>query len=76
MIRMNTPAAPSAQPTRAPNNEWWRGGVIYQIYPRSYQDSNADGIGDLKGITRRLDYVARLGVDAVWLSPFFSSEAR
>ncbi|MDO4904345.1 MAG: alpha-glucosidase family protein [Lautropia sp.] len=57
----------------APNQEWWRGGVIYQIYPRSYQDSNGDGIGDLKGITQRLDYVASLGVDAIWLSPFFKS---
>ena len=57
----------------ASNNEWWRGGVVYQIYPRSFQDSNADGIGDLKGITDRLDYVAKLGVDAVWLSPFFKS---
>ncbi len=57
----------------APNNGWWRGGVIYQIYPRSYQDSNGDGIGDLQGITRRLDYVAKLGVDAIWLSPFFKS---
>ena len=53
--------------------EWWRGGVIYQIYPRSFQDSNGDGIGDLPGILRRLDHVARLGVDAIWLSPFFQS---
>jgi alpha-glucosidase len=59
--------------TTVTNNEWWRGGVVYQIYPRSFQDSNADGIGDLKGITTRLDYVAKLGVDAVWLSPFFKS---
>jgi alpha-glucosidase len=59
--------------TTVSNNEWWRGGVVYQIYPRSFQDSNADGIGDLKGITDRLDYVAKLGVDAVWLSPFFKS---
>jgi alpha-glucosidase len=58
---------------KAPNDHWWRGGVIYQIYPRSFQDSNGDGIGDLPGITRRLDYVAKLGVDAVWLSPFFRS---
>lgn len=57
----------------APNNEWWRGGVIYQIYPRSFADSNGDGIGDLPGITERLGYVAALGVDAVWLSPFFKS---
>ncbi|RPE66447.1 alpha-glucosidase [Pacificibacter maritimus] len=53
--------------------EWWRDAVIYQIYPRSFQDDNGDGIGDLKGITRRLDYVASLGVDAIWLSPFFTS---
>src|SRR5690606_41434373 len=53
--------------------EWWRGGVIYQVYPRSFQDSNGDGIGDLPGILQRLDHIARLGVDAVWLSPFFQS---
>jgi alpha-glucosidase len=53
--------------------EWWRGAVIYQIYPRSFFDSNADGIGDLPGVTARLDYVASLGVDAIWLCPFFTS---
>lgn len=53
--------------------DWWRGGVIYQIYPRSYQDSNGDGIGDLSGIIHRLEYVAALGVDAIWISPFFTS---
>jgi alpha-glucosidase len=53
--------------------DWWRGAVIYQIYPRSFQDHNGDGIGDLVGITERLDYVADLGVDAIWLSPFFTS---
>lgn len=53
--------------------DWWRGAVIYQIYPRSFQDNNGDGIGDLAGISQRLDYVADLGVDAIWLSPFFSS---
>jgi alpha-glucosidase len=52
---------------------WWRGGVIYQIYPRSFQDTNGDGIGDLTGATQRLDHIAALGVDAVWLSPFFRS---
>jgi alpha-glucosidase len=52
---------------------WWKGAVVYQIYPRSFQDSNGDGIGDLAGITRRLDHVASLGVDAIWLSPFFTS---
>jgi alpha-glucosidase len=58
---------------QAANSDWWRGGVIYQIYPRSFADSNADGIGDLPGITARLDHVAALGVDAIWLSPFFKS---
>ncbi|OQW73207.1 MAG: alpha-glucosidase [Proteobacteria bacterium ST_bin14] len=53
--------------------EWWRGATIYQIYPRSFADSNGDGIGDLPGITARLDHVASLGVDAIWLSPFFTS---
>ncbi len=52
---------------------WWRGCVIYQVYPRSFQDSNHDGIGDIVGITQRLPYIASLGVDAVWISPFFKS---
>lgn len=53
--------------------EWWRGAAIYQIYPRSFSDSNGDGIGDLGGITARLGHVASLGVDGIWLSPFFKS---
>ncbi len=53
--------------------DWWRGSVTYQVYPRSFQDDNGDGVGDLPGITRRLDHLAALGVDAVWLSPFFRS---
>jgi len=52
---------------------WWRGAVIYQIYPRSFLDANGDGVGDLPGIIERLDYVAALGVDAIWVSPFFRS---
>src|SRR5215472_7848534 len=55
---------------------WWPGAVIYQIYPRSFFDSNGDGIGDLPGVTAKLDYVASLGVDAIWLSPFFVSPMR
>ncbi|WP_447730041.1 alpha-glucosidase family protein [Pseudoxanthomonas suwonensis] len=55
------------------DNQWWRGAVIYQIYPRSFLDTNGDGVGDLPGITDRLDYVASLGVDAIWISPFFKS---
>ena len=54
-------------------NDWWRGAVLYQIYPRSFADSNGDGLGDLPGITSKLDYVAGLGVDAIWISPFFKS---
>ena len=53
--------------------DWWVGASIYQIYPRSFQDSNGDGVGDLRGITMRLPYVASLGVDAIWVSPFFKS---
>ena len=52
---------------------WWRGAVIYQIYPRSFLDTNGDGVGDLPGIIARLDHVASLGVDAIWVSPFFTS---
>jgi alpha-glucosidase len=55
------------------SHPWWRGAVIYQIYPRSFADANGDGVGDLAGITRHLDYVAGLGIDAIWLSPFFRS---
>jgi alpha-glucosidase len=53
--------------------EWWRGGVIYQVYPRSYQDTSGDGVGDLIGIAERIEYIASLGVDAIWISPFFTS---
>ncbi|WP_292128179.1 alpha-amylase family glycosyl hydrolase, partial [Mesorhizobium sp.] len=63
----------SSRPDPAVDRDWWRGAVIYQIYPRSYQDSNGDGIGDLQGIVRRLPYIAWLGVDAIWISPFFKS---
>ncbi len=53
--------------------EWWKRAVIYEVYPRSFQDSNGDGIGDLRGILQRLDYLAALGVDAVWISPIYPS---
>ena len=55
------------------DNLWWRDGIIYQIYPRSFADSNDDGIGDLTGITSKLDYLQDLGIDAIWLSPIFPS---
>src|ERR1044072_3058099 len=54
-------------------HEWWQQGIIYQIYPRSFEDSNGDGVGDLPGILSRLDYLEWLGVDAVWLSPIYPS---
>jgi alpha-glucosidase len=53
--------------------DWWRGAVIYQIYPRSFMDANNDGVGDLKGITQELDHISTLGADAIWISPFFKS---
>ncbi|MDR3724961.1 MAG: alpha-glucosidase [Terracidiphilus sp.] len=60
-------------PAQASEREWWKNAVIYEIYPRSFQDSNGDGIGDLNGITRRLDYLKQLGVDAIWLTPVYPS---
>ncbi|HUB74286.1 MAG TPA: alpha-amylase family glycosyl hydrolase, partial [Solirubrobacteraceae bacterium] len=61
-------AAPATQAAA-----WWRNAVIYEIYPRSFQDSNGDGIGDLNGITQRLDYLESLGVDAIWIAPCYPS---
>src|SRR5687767_12284931 len=54
-------------------DDWWRGAVIYQIYPRSFADSDGDGVGDLQGITEKLDHVEQLGVDGVWILPFVKS---
>jgi alpha-glucosidase len=65
-------SVPAGAPRQA-RCEWWRGAVIYHIYPRSFADSNGDGIGDLPGITAHLSYIAALGVSALWLSPFFTS---
>ena len=55
------------------NEAWWRRGIFYQVYPRSFQDSNADGVGDIRGIIERLTYLESLGIDVVWLSPIFPS---
>ncbi len=55
------------------DRKWWKESVVYQIYPRSFKDSNGDGIGDLKGITEKLDYLKELGVDVIWLSPVYQS---
>jgi alpha-glucosidase len=68
-----TLAAKAKAPMTETAKDWWRGAVIYQIYPRSFQDSNNDGVGDLAGIVQRLPYIASLGVDAIWISPFFTS---
>src|SRR5215469_6394891 len=68
-------ARAGAQTTAGSNNEenWWKDAVVYEIYPRSFQDSNGDGVGDLNGVTRRLDYLQKLGVDAIWLTPIYPS---
>jgi len=63
----------AARATAANGRPWWRSAVVYQIYPRSFADSNGDGIGDLTGITSKVDYLAELGVDVVWLSPIYPS---
>src|SRR3954451_4802120 len=72
-----TLASISAQPRRPEvdreGHQWWQHAVFYEIYPRSFADSNRDGTGDLNGITGRLDYLKTLGVDAIWLTPFFPS---
>jgi glycosidase len=52
---------------------WWQYGILYEVYPRSFQDTNGDGIGDLRGILKRLDYLAELGIKAVWIAPFYPS---
>lgn len=74
MTTSNRPAVPDTFHTNGSTpNPWWSNAVVYQIYPRSFQDSNDDGMGDIKGITSRLDYLADLGVDVLWLSPVFKS---
>ena len=57
----------------ADDRPWWQGAVVYQIYPRSFADADGDGVGDLEGIRSRLDHLGWLGVDAIWLSPFYRS---
>ena len=53
------------------NDDWWKDAVVYQIYPRSFKDVNGDGLGDIAGVTEKMDYLKNLGVDAIWLSPFY-----
>src|SRR6478752_466070 len=59
-----------------PPEPWWKSAVVYQVYPRSFADSNGDGVGDLPGVLARLDYLHWLGVDALWLSPIYPSQMR
>ena len=67
------PLANRERVNMAEQHEWWQKGIVYQIYPRSFADSNGDGVGNLRGIQSRLDYVQWLGVDAIWLSPIYPS---
>jgi len=69
----NHPAATSGVDTSGTERKWWKEAVVYQIYPRSFKDDNGDGIGDLKGIISKLDYIKSLGVNVVWLNPIYSS---
>ena len=70
---MTSPTSTHDAPPSRTFDQWWRDAVVYQVYPRSFADSNGDGMGDLPGITSRLPYLADLGVDAIWLSPFYTS---
>jgi alpha-glucosidase len=67
---MSNPDVPAGRPS---GTQWWADAVVYQIYPRSFADGNGDGMGDLRGVKQRLPYLQQLGVDAVWLSPFYKS---
>src|ERR1700760_2584584 len=72
-LRRSKPMTASGRERSTTDFVWWKHGVIYQVYPRSFQDSNGDGIGDLEGVIGRLDHLVDLGIDAVWLSPFYRS---
>ena len=71
--KLSTPAEPKTAKENQPKTEWWKQAIVYQIYPRSFKDNDGDGIGDLKGIISKLDYIKSLGVNVVWLNPIYSS---
>src|SRR5499433_26965 len=68
-----SPVGAQKNPVDDEGHQWWQHAVFYEVYPRSFADSNNDGIGDLKGITSKLDYLKKLGVDAIWITPCFPS---
>ncbi len=72
-VGQNAPANPKSNAASSSEQNWWKNAVLYELYPRSFQDSNGDGVGDLNGITQRLDYLQQLGIDAIWLSPCYPS---
>ncbi len=76
LFSCKTKSTSSASNGITPEKKWWKEAVVYQIYPRSFKDSDGDGIGDLKGITSKLDYIKSLGIDAVWLNPVYASPNR
>src|SRR5262249_35739327 len=71
--RAPTPAPLAGAEAAAPRRAWWKEVVVYQVYPRSFEDSDGDGVGDIRGIISRLDYIKSLGVDVVWLNPVYQS---
>src|SRR3989440_12768784 len=72
-VALGSPCWAQKNAVDAEGHPWWKHAVFYEIYPRSFADSNNDGIGDLRGITSKLDYLKQLGVDAIWLTPCFPS---
>ena len=72
-VGLTAAAQTAATAVDAEGHQWWQHAVFYEVYPRSFADSNNDGVGDLNGITSKLDYLKNLGVDAIWISPCFPS---
>ena len=74
MVTLGSAAAQTqAAPLKTNGDVWWKHAVIYEVYPRSFQDTNGDGLGDIKGITQRLSYLKSLGIDAIWITPMYPS---
>src|SRR5204863_5466238 len=71
--RQSDQTTATKQTSQSWSDPWWKHAIIYEVYPRSFQDSNRDGVGDINGITSRLDYLKDLGVDAIWITPMYPS---